>query len=116
MSNNDSEFISLPRNHTVNLEFRGKLVTSVSSNVGGTRKRWTELNLYLTQGNTFVAQVVGQTAVEQEIPFSKVTTFDNLHQATDAFKDRGNVTWLTLQMYDAIAEVYPSFNPSEAVA
>jgi hypothetical protein len=82
--------------------FKGRLMAHASSAPPSTstQARWTELNIWRTQGGSYVCQVLGCSTFLGEVTFSKAEAFRSEADAAAMFAKNGHHGWLAKSLLE----------------
>ncbi len=82
---------SLPRDGEPHLAFEGELLAKATSALGS-KRRWTELAIYRTEGGSYVVQTIARSSQAGEVDWWSARAFDTATQAIEGMRDRRRQT------------------------
>lgn len=99
----------VPRMDDVTLRFKGRLLGESDSHDDPDQKRWTEVNIYVTEKGKYVAQTIGRTTMPDEEVLYRAWLCDTAEQVVDALRRRGALTFVVKDALEQAAERDPAF-------
>ena len=101
MSNNNTELTSYQISHDngVDYAFTGELLGMATLKTDDDdRPRWTELNLYRTEGGSYICEEIGHSSIKDEVTRRQACVASTIDEVVDFFGDG----WLASKLYQTV--------------
>lgn len=95
----------LPRDGQEPLAFKGYFLGSASSRRGQDRPRWTEIDIYVTEGGSFVVHVMGHSEIGGEVTRNTASVHADARSMVKGMSKRHGLSFVARAALESAAEM-----------